>query len=794
MDTVADGEAITGAGGAAAVASAAAQAEPAAAALDEVGDLAMPDARNLNRLLAWLVTAPEARLSREEVEGVRAAEAAALDCRLGVRPHLLVGAAEVASFAGAGGDPAVDGQGRSQHGAELWALQALVDVAGLEPRSCAAATAAAALDEALHAEAEAASLRSATRAGGAAVEIEAGGDLSSDSELWVAVDASVVAAPEMSVQRPAAAPADRGAGGVSPADLEALDHDMDSPAGGGGVSAALVADAAPLTMATEGTAAAAAAAAASAAAATTAPAATAAGLAPVRHGNASSPWAAELAHLAARGAGWARSRRARRLLFAWLLHHGAPPSEFEAAAFLASSASSSSAAAATAATAALATAGAAAGEGDAASEPFASGEAVTAGVLASAFAGGVADGTEAAAAPYGWADVAGALAAGLGGELGASVGLSSASVAAVYLRCVLPLLVALARLPPSADGLVGSSGGASGGAGDCDVPDPLRPLAAHSSAARRLALLCLRRQQLLLACRFVLARPERRLGLAAFLRSPAARARVEAAGGVGAAAGQAVAWWCPWLHDAALVAATHRHGLLRCLREASGEAEGGGGGGGGKKPQQQEQQHQQQRNNKSEAARGGAGGEPALPTYRPEVAALVRRTFIDGAPGRRAPAAGVSPHPPPSQLQQTSGSVHQLGFGADPAVAVAAASGVFASVAEAEAWAVLAAEAFPSRHALEQRLEMACAAATRHCLPTGHPLHVRPSPLAPPLRQPRRPLDATAAAATAAAASSSEVLAPPQAPRPPLALPVLLAESRDRRAAYLARRTAGLAV
>ncbi|CAM9106653.1 unnamed protein product [Phaeothamnion confervicola] len=119
------------------------------------------------------------------------------------------------------------------------------------------------------------------------------------------------------------------------------------------------------------------------------------------------------------------------------------------------------------------------------------------------------------------------------------------ALARYYVESFLPLCVEICH-PAAAPA-------ASAAAGEPSYfMDPTRPVADHGPVARGMAYVFLRRQQLLRCCRFVIGR--RVQALAAWTAGPTA--------GVRAQDRALPAWWCPWVHDVALMAGSVRHGLL----------------------------------------------------------------------------------------------------------------------------------------------------------------------------------------------------------------------------------------
>jgi len=269
-----------------------------------------------------------------------------------------------------------------------------------------------------------------------------------------------------------------------------------------------------------------------------------------------------------------------------------------------------------------------------------------------------------------------------------------------------------------------------------ELPDPARALRRHNAVARRVALHCLRRQQLCLAARFVLAqRPQQ---LVAYLRSTKGRRM--------APSHAYPAYWCPWVHELTLVVSAAQHGVLR---------------------------HQSLRAENTSNSNTGGASPLLLPTAPSRVTALVKRTFLQ--PPKLAT-------PPVTTSAKTTSSGFVGG--------VAAAAGVFADAAAAEQWAQKLAASWPSPSALEARLEAACVALTVD-LPRGHPLKIRPCPLSPlasDVAPPKRSLlSSSLSSGSGGAVAKNEAVGGVEAAWP-LALPALLAESADRRSAYLERR------
>ena len=430
---------------------------------------------------------------------------------------------------------------------------------------------------------------------------------------------------------------------------------------------------------------------------------------------------------------WLRSQRARHLVLAWIAVHGAPPScspEEASDSWM--------------------------------GQPIAP-EVARLLFGSNSHSSSGSNGASAVSFSYNWADVAAALTAQVTAEKVADcttkapiVEIDAESLAAYYTRCLLPLLEALAlpqdltRLYSSGDSI--GSGGATAFAASCvggavELPDPARGLSRHNAVARRVALHCLRRQQLCLAARFVLAqRPQQLVG---YLRSTRGRCMVPPHA--------FPAWWCPWVHDLTLVVSAAQHGVLRhqILRaedgdnDSTGAASGQGGGGG--------------------SSRTG-GTLQLLPTAPSRVTALVKRTFLQ------------PPQPAPTSTPSTNSA------GSGFVGGVAAAAGVFTDAAAAEQWAQRLAASWPSASALEARLEAACVALTVD-LPRGHPLKIRPCPFSP-LATDIAPAPSSSVAATpgsGGAVAKNESVGGSEAGWP-LALPALLAESAARRSAYLERR------
>jgi len=102
-------------------------------------------------------------------------------------------------------------------------------------------------------------------------------------------------------------------------------------------------------------------------------------------------------------------------------------------------------------------------------------------------------------------------------------------------------------------------------------PDPARPIEEHSQVAAGSAYLFLCRQQILRTLRYAINRkPDSLLkflkapGGLAGMGAPAAAAAPSSAEGAESAVDGVPFWWCPWIHDYALVLGCLKHGYL-CL-------------------------------------------------------------------------------------------------------------------------------------------------------------------------------------------------------------------------------------
>jgi len=333
----------------------------------------------------------------------------------------------------------------------------------------------------------------------------------------------------------------------------------------------------------------------------------------------------------------------------------------------------------------------------------------------------------------------------------------------------------------AADGSgLGSSEGSSSSLKAMVWPDPMFSLEAHGCcssseflSSRRVALVFLRRQQLLVAGRFVCAR--RPFALAAYLRSAKGRAKLLPPPRQPSTSLLALppspsplppppVWWCPWLHDLTLVVVSATHGMAagcdpRELCPSSADSDSS--------------PHPVVRHPLSEAS----------------VTAHVRRVFL-GLPALQTTATAPASLPPPPPVVSSGAGGRDKGCwsggfgssssnGSPSAKRVAtAAAGLFASAQEVSEWVAEVTAPFSStttraravmaRGELEARVESVLAALTAD-LPRHHPLRVSPCALSHH---------------TTNSSSSSSVVVAGQR-RVPLALTPLLEESRHRREKHL---------
>jgi len=626
-------------------------------------DLAMPDARGLNRLLAWLVTDPHARVSQAEAEAVRLHEQAQLDATLELRPVLLAPRTNRTL------EPTLDACGASAGGRKRPRVDkpSPVRLSGSLISSTPFSFGAAAAEHG----ASPAALDSAMDEDGASLQASptdpltnARGGLSQGEAEMAALGALAGAlALEPCAHEPSGAGDGPTPGQAAALALTALRHLVK-----GGADAAAWFELPAGPEATGGD-------------------------------SKAPPWveAAAAALASARDGRWAADARARAAVGSVLVARGAPPSAWEVA-------------------------------------------------QATTLGSDQEDGW------HSWADVA-AEAGALLERAGGSGGLSAESVAKYYLDCWLPLCTWLAQTDPGlllneCDEVCDESASLASLAADAGLkllrrhlPDPAARGLGSRLTSRRLALAFLRRQQVLLAARFALSRKPaetRRL-----LRSPAARGGPASfvgsfVGSLAATARVLPLWWCPWIHDSALLWAACRGGIPLAALPFGSEAGSGVG------------------------VRGDARAADS-PLGKAQVSDLVRRVFL-----KPASAGG--------------------GGGA--------AAGVFASEEAAEAWAWALGCAFPNDEQLERRLEAVCGLVTQSMLPPNHPLVVRACALsgtgqlagwgakesslpagAASLDDPKDPKRACPA-----------VLAAGDHRRAPVALSVFLAESAQRQAAYLEHR------